>query len=166
MSDSNEIQENTNQIQKNEIIDGKEVVRLINETLEEISNDRQKALSLLEKITEKEFEKTFEIMYKGEIAAKFLELAGKSTAEKNKLLSIIQKFNSDKVKSENVDKVLNSTDYNNIIALCDQLGIVPNQRFSSKDNIKEELKKETLQDATFIDDDGINNEYTEFEDDE
>jgi len=108
---------------------------LMKEVFIQAQSDRNKALETFEAIT-KEFDKTHHFTLKGEIAAKFLEAANKSTGELNKLIATMQKFNSDKVQSENADKLLGSVERNNFLEILDQAGVGPS-RLINKENIEE-----------------------------
>lgn len=141
-SDNNEI---VKQNSDDKLLSKNDVLNLVIKIQNQIQEEREKALEVFDNLTKKDFDKLHEITMKGETAARFLEIAKDSTGELNKLLSTIQKFHSDKVNSDNVDKMV-GTDTNNVLDLLDKLNVGADRLIKKpiKTPTVEEVEKEII----------------------
>lgn len=144
------------------LIKKEDILQLISTVINNSTNDRIRALRLIDDLT-KDFEQLSDILYKSRAVTALLDIAGKATAEQNKLLATIQKFASDKLQAENVEKIISAEQFGNVLDMMDQLEVGP-KKFIKKDRTassKLDIIKTTLKNHK--DEDGVDVEYSDME---
>lgn len=152
--------------QQNILLTNQDILKLISKVIDNTSEERTLALNMYNHLTKGDsFTKLADIMYKTDAVARMLELANRSTGELNKLLATIQRFSSDKVQSENVDKLMSVNEITGILNALDVLKVGPDKFTGNTikqeivDSIKEvqkNYKDKNGADVEFVDMDDIN----------
>jgi hypothetical protein len=161
--ENKEVQKNgVNQSLQQKIFSNDDIIKLMTDIVCQSNTDRDKAIKLYEKLTEKDYDQLHEITMKSDAVIRSLELAGKSTDRLNILLQTIQKFNTDKTQKEIAEKILTSDDKNDIIDLMDAMNIGP-KRLLKYGKDSEKINKEIDNIEQSIPDNEENNEQEENE---
>lgn len=142
IDDDIEIIDNTKIVQKNDLLN------LIQQSIESNNAQKKRLNDLIEDLTQQgSFSDITSINFKGPTVVGLLTELGKTTDRFTNLLSVIQKFNSDKVSSENTDKLINSIDRVNVLNILDELNIGP-KRIVDLQNKKQTNKVDLLEKQT------------------
>jgi hypothetical protein len=149
---------------ENALIRNQDILQLVRKVMDNLAEERALALEMYKRLTGAgDFDKIADVMYKGETVSKMLELTTKATGELNKLLSTIQKFSSDKVESENVDKILSAEHIGGILDALDVLKVGPNKFTGNA--VRQEIVNQIKQvQQNYKDKNGVDVEFSDMED--
>lgn len=161
----------TNEITKTEpepasLVNSKDIEELVKKVIDHTAEERRLALEMYNRLTgDGEFDKISDVMYKGEVVYKMLELANKSTGELNKLLATIQRFASVKTESENLDKILSAEQIAGMLNVLDVLQVGPN-KFTGNTVKKETIDAIRQVQKNYKDKDGVDVEFVDLDEPE
>lgn len=162
MDDENQIQQAEDKSQDVSLLSKDDILALVKRIVDDSTEDRLRAIQLVQQITEKDFDGLMEIGIKGDTVAKLLDIANKSTSELNKLLGTIQRFHSDKKQEENVEKILSAGQIGNVLTLLDQLNVGPSKYTGT--TISEQQKQALKEVQKDFKKDDIDYNYVDMED--